>query len=136
MFDPKTRILVVDDMLTMRKLVSKVCKELGFSDITEATDGALAWQAISTASPPFGLVISDWNMPNCTGLELLKRVRGDAKFAKLPFVLVTAEAEQHQIIEAVKAGVSNYVVKPFTADGLKQKLEQVHAKTVAAAAKA
>lgn len=136
MFDPKTRILVIDDMLTMRKLVSKVCKELGFTDITEASDGALGWQAISTANPGFGLVISDWNMPNCSGVELLKRVRADAKFAKLPFVLVTAEAEQHQIVEAVKAGVSNYVVKPFTADILKGKLEQVHAKIVAAGGKA
>jgi two-component system chemotaxis response regulator CheY len=131
MFDLKTRILVVDDMLTMRKLVSKVCKEIGFTDITEAADGALAWQAISTASPSFGLVISDWNMPNCTGIDLLKRVRGDGKTAKLPFVLVTAEAEQHQIVEAVKAGVSNYVIKPFTTDSLKLKLEQVHAKIVA-----
>src|SRR6478736_7062589 len=131
MFDLKTRILVVDDMLTMRKLVSKVCKEIGFTDITEASDGALAWQTMVSASPPFGLVISDWNMPNCTGLDLLKRVRGDAKYGKIPFVLVTAEAEQHQIVEAVKAGVSNYVIKPFTTDSLKQKLEQVHAKILA-----
>ncbi|MGK5083066.1 response regulator [Bdellovibrionota bacterium FG-1] len=135
MFDPKTRILVVDDMLTMRKLVSKVCRELGFTDLTEAADGALAWQTIISANPPFGLIISDWNMPNCSGLDLLKRVRGDAKQAKTPFVLVTAEAEQHQIVEAVKAGVNNYVVKPFTADILKQKLEQVHVKLLAAAPK-
>lgn len=136
MFDPKTRILIVDDMLTMRKLVGKVCKELGFTDLSEAADGALAWQSITSASPPFGLVISDWNMPNCSGLDLLRRVRGDAKYIKLPFVLVTAEAEQHQIIEAVKSGVSNYVVKPFTAEILKGKLEQVHAKILAAQAAA
>lgn len=129
MFPPTTRILVVDDMLTMRKLVSKVCKELGFTDITEAADGALAWQAINSASPPIGLVISDWNMPNCTGLDLLKRVRGDSRFGTLPFVMATAEAEQHQIVEAVKSGVSNYVIKPFTAEVLKEKLEQVHSKT-------
>ncbi len=128
MFDPKTKILIVDDMLTMRKLVTKVCKEIGFSDITEASDGAKAWEAISAASPPFGLIISDWNMPNTTGLDLLKRVRADTRYGKLPFVLVTAEAEQHQIVEALKAGVSSYVIKPFTSEGLKEKLAAVHKK--------
>ena len=130
MFDVSTRLLIVDDMMTMRKLVAKVCKELGFTDITEASDGAKGWEAINNASPPIGLVISDWNMPNTTGLDLLKRVRSDSRFGKLPFVMVTAEAEQHQIVEAVKAGVSNYVVKPFTADTLKEKLETVHKKIV------
>jgi two-component system chemotaxis response regulator CheY len=128
MFDLKTRILIVDDMLTMRKLVGKVCKEIGFTDLTEASDGIKAWEAIAAASPPISLIISDWNMPNCTGIDLLKRVRCDSRFGKLPFVLVTAEAEQHQIVEAVKAGVSNYVVKPFTTEGLKEKLEAVHKK--------
>lgn len=128
MFDPKTRVLVVDDMLTMRKLVGKVLKELGFTDITEANDGADGWKKISDSSPLIGLVISDWNMPNSTGLDLLKRVRGDTRFTKLPFLMVTAEAEQHQIVEAIKSGVSNYVVKPFTAQALKDKLEAVHKK--------
>lgn len=131
MFDPKTKILVVDDMLTMRKLVSKFCRDIGFSDITEATNGADAWTAIGAANPPFGLVISDWNMPNGTGLDLLKRVRGDARFAKLPFVMVTAEAEKHQIMEAIQSGVSNYVIKPFTIDSLKEKLEGAHKKHAA-----
>lgn len=115
-------------MMTMRKMVGKVCKELGFTDLSEAGDGVIAWEAITNANPPFGLIISDWNMPNCTGLELLKRVRADQRFGKTPFVLVTAEAEQHQIVEAVKAGVSNYVIKPFTTDALKEKLEAVHKK--------
>ena len=128
MFSPNTRILVVDDMMTMRKLVSKTCKELGFTDIVEAADGALAWETLQSANPAIGLIISDWNMPNCTGLDLLKRVRGDQRFGKLPFVMVTAEAEQHQIVEAVKSGVSNYVIKPFTGDALKEKLEAVHKK--------
>ena len=128
MFDLSTRILIVDDMMTMRKMVGKVCKEIGFTDLTEAADGALAWEAITNAKPAFGLIISDWNMPNCTGIELLKRVRGSPRTATLPFVLVTAEAEQHQIVEAVKAGVSNYVIKPFTADSIREKLEQVHKK--------
>ena len=126
MFDLKTRVLVVDDMMTMRKLVSKVLKEIGFTDITEAGDGIKAWDAIANASPPIGLVVSDWNMPNCTGLDLLKRVRADSRYGKMPFVLVTAEAEQHQIVEAVKAGVHNYVIKPFTPQQLQEKLEAVH----------
>jgi two-component system, chemotaxis family, chemotaxis protein CheY len=130
MFDLSTRILIVDDMMTMRKIVTKACKEIGFTDITEAADGALGWQAISEAKPPIGLIISDWNMPNSTGLDLLKRVRADSRFSKVPFVMVTAEAEQHQIVEAIKAGVSNYVVKPFTPANLKEKLEVVHKKVV------
>ena len=132
MFDPKTRILICDDMMTMRKLVSKVCKDLGFKDITETADGLLGWAALTQADPPIGLIISDWNMPNCSGLDFLKKVRADPKFQKLPFVMVTAEAEQHQILEAVKSGVSNYVMKPFTAETLKEKLELVHKKLSAA----
>lgn len=128
MFSPETHVLVVDDMMTMRKIVSKTCKEIGFLKITEAADGALAWEAIQNAAPPIGLIISDWNMPNTTGLDLLKRVRADSRFGKLPFILVTAEAEQHQIIEAVKAGVSNYVTKPFTTETLREKIETVHKK--------
>src|SRR5690349_17812854 len=105
MFDPKTRVLVVDDMSTMRKIVIKILKELGFTDFTEAADGTLAWEAVANAEVPFGLIISDWNMPNCSGLDFLKRVRGDQRVKKTPFLLVTAEAEGHQVAEAVKAGV-------------------------------
>lgn len=132
MFDLKTKVLIVDDMMTMRKLVTKICKEIGFTDLAEAADGAKAWEAISNASPSFGLVISDWNMPNTSGLDLLKRVRADKRFANLPFVMVTAEAEKHQIVGAVQAGVSNYVIKPFTADSLREKLEAAHKKFSAA----
>lgn len=128
MFTPTTRVLILDDMMTMRKIVSRACKEIGFTDIIEAADGALGWQALTQSTPPVGLVMSDWNMPNCTGLELLKRVRGDKRFTHLPFVLVTAEAEQHQIVEAVSAGVSGYIVKPFNAAALKHALEGVHQK--------
>jgi two-component system, chemotaxis family, chemotaxis protein CheY len=128
MFAPTTRVLIVDDMSTMRKIVGKTCKELGFSDLTEAADGIQAWEALNNAPAPIGLIISDWNMPNCTGIDLLKRVRGDSRFSKIPFLLVTAEAEQHQVIEAVKAGVDQYVVKPFTKDDLKTKLEAVYKK--------
>ena len=128
MFDLSTKILIVDDMMTMRKIVAKACKEIGFTDIAEAADGALAWSKISESPTPFGLIISDWNMPNCTGVELLRRVRSSQKYAKTPLILVTAEAEQKQIVEAVKAGVSGYVVKPFTSQTLGAQIESVHAK--------
>lgn len=132
MFDPKTRILIADDMMTMRKIVVKALKDMGFSDIQEAADGQIAWDLLQKSSPDIQLVISDWNMPNCTGLDFLKKVRVDAKYKKLPFILLTAEAEKHQVIEALKAGVSNYVIKPFTPEGLKQKIEEVHKKISAA----
>lgn len=128
MFDLNTKILVIDDMGTMRKIVMKACKDLGFTQFVEAADGALGWQTLNDNKGTIGLIISDWNMPNCTGLELLKRVRGDNRYAALPFVLVTAEAEQGQIIDAMKAGVSGYVIKPFTPDTLKTCLETAHAK--------
>lgn len=132
MFDLSTKILIVDDMMTMRKIVAKACREMGFTDLTEAADGALAWTKISESETPFGLIISDWNMPNCTGVELLKRVRSSQKFGKTPLILVTAEAEQVQIIEAVKAGVSGYVVKPFTTETLGAQIKAVHSKMKAA----
>jgi two-component system chemotaxis response regulator CheY len=128
MFDLKTRILIVDDMMTMRKLVAKACKEIGFTDLTEANDGIQAWTLIGEAVPSFGLIISDWNMPNSTGLDLLKRLRSDSRFGKTPFILVTAEAEEHQIVEAAKAGVNQYLVKPFTTESLREKIEAVHKK--------
>lgn len=131
MFDLNTRLLIVDDMTTMRKIVIKACKEIGFTDIQEAADGTLAWEVINSTQPPIGLIISDWNMPNCTGLDLLKRVKTDSRFKKTPFILVTAEAEQHQIMEAVKAGVDQYVVKPFNKDSLVEKIEMVHRKYTA-----
>lgn len=126
MFDPKTKVLVVDDMLTMRKIVSKILKELGFTDITEAADGIEAWE--KTKDGGFGLIISDWNMPNCTGLDFLKRVRADQRLSKTPFLLVTAEAESHQVAEAIKSGVDQYVIKPFSKESLQAKLESAHKK--------
>lgn len=131
MFDPKTRVLVLDDMMTMRKIVSKNLRELGFSDIQEGADGNIGWDLLSASVPPIQLIVSDWNMPNCTGLEFLKKLRADPRFAKVPFVMLTAEAEAHQVKEALMAGVTNYVIKPFTADILKVKLEQTHKKVAA-----
>ena len=129
MFDKSTRVLIVDDMMTMRKIVSKSCKDLGFTDLTEASDGQKAWEAIQAAAPNFGLIISDWNMPNCTGLDLLKRLRADSRFKHLPFVLLTAESEGSQVAEAVKAGVDNYIVKPFSPEILQKKLEDTYKKS-------
>jgi two-component system chemotaxis response regulator CheY len=129
MFDLNTRVLIIDDMTTMRKIVSKACKDIGFTDIVEAVDGVKGWEALSSSTPPVGLIISDWNMPNCTGIDLLRRVRADSRFAKLPFILLTAESEGHQVAEAVKAGVDNYIVKPFTPDLLQKKLDETHKKT-------
>ncbi|NUM88430.1 MAG: response regulator [Bdellovibrionales bacterium] len=134
MFAPTTRILVVDDMMTMRKLISKALKDMGFKDITEAPDGVVAWETVSAAAPPIGLIISDWNMPNCSGLDFLKRVRADSRYSKTPFVLVTAESEAKQVAEALKAGVSHYVVKPFTPDNLKARIEETYKKVNAAQA--
>jgi two-component system chemotaxis response regulator CheY len=128
MFDLTTRVLIVDDMMTMRKLVMKSLKEIGFTGFIEAADGRLAWESLTNASPAIGLIISDWNMPNATGIDLLKRVRAESKYKHIPFLLVTAEAEKTQVAEALQAGVSNYVVKPFTTDILKEKLETAHKK--------
>jgi two-component system, chemotaxis family, chemotaxis protein CheY len=133
MFNANIKVLVVDDMMTMRKLVSKSLKEIGFTDITEASDGAKAWETINGASPQFGLIVSDWNMPNCTGLDLLKRVRADKRTAHIPLVLVTAEAEVHQIKDALAARVSGYVIKPFTTDKLKMTIEEAYKRAYAAA---
>jgi two-component system chemotaxis response regulator CheY len=128
MFSNTTKVLIVDDMMTMRKLVSKTCKDIGFQNLVEAADGIQAWEAIQNSTPPIGLVISDWNMPNCSGLDLVKRIRADSRFKNTPFIMVTAEAEQHQVLEAIKSGVDNYVVKPFGKEQLIEKLEAVHKK--------
>jgi two-component system, chemotaxis family, chemotaxis protein CheY len=131
MFNLTTKILVVDDMMTMRKLVSKSLKEMGFTDIVEAADGAKGWETLVNSTPAVGLIVSDWNMPNSTGIDLLKRVRSESRFKHLPFILVTAEAEKVQVAEAVQAGVSGYVIKPFTPESLKEKLESIYQKIAA-----
>jgi len=125
-FKPDLKILVVDDFPTMRRIVKTLLKQCGFNNLNEAEDGEKAWSMIK-GHGDFQLIVSDWNMPNMTGLELLKTVRADAKFKQLPFLMVTAEAEKENIIEAVKAGVSNYIVKPFTGVTLKEKLQKIDA---------
>lgn len=124
MFKPETKILIVDDMTTMRKIVQKSLREMGFSNFVEAADGQKGWDSLNTMGP-FGLVVSDWNMPNVTGIEFLKRVRADSNLKTTPFLLLTAESEVEQVKEAVVAGVDGYVVKPFTTETLKKKIEEV-----------
>lgn len=121
--DRNIPILVVDDFATMRRIVKTCLKQLGFENITEAEDGKVALDKLNAND--FKLVISDWNMPNMMGIDLLRSVRGDEKLKALPFLMVTAEAQKENVIEAAKAGVSNYIVKPFTADQLEAKLTAI-----------
>ena len=121
-------VLVVDDMKTMRKIVIKSLKTVGFKNFVEAEDGQKAWEQLNAAENNVGLIISDWNMPNCSGLDFLKRVRADSRVKTLPFIMLTAESEGEQVVEAVKAGVDNYIIKPFSVDVLKQKLADTHRK--------
>jgi two-component system chemotaxis response regulator CheY len=126
MFDLKTRVLVAEDMVGIRKMVTGALRQIGFTEITEAADGKLAWEHLNEAFTPTGLIVSDWMMPNMSGLDLLKKVRADERFATIPFLMLTAEAQQAQIIEAIKAGVSSYVVKPFAFETLQSRLEAMH----------
>lgn len=117
------RILVVDDFSTMRRIIKNILRQLGFTNIIEADDGSTAWETLTKDKIDF--VISDWNMPNMPGIELLRKVRSSEEYASLPFLMVTAEAQQENIIEAVQAKVSNYIVKPFTAETLGQKIDKI-----------
>ena len=117
------KILVVDDFSTMRRIVKNILHQLGFSNIEEAEDGKVALNRLKDGGVEF--VISDWNMPNMMGIDLLRQVRSDENLKKLPFLMVTAESQKENVIEAVQAGVSNYIVKPFTAETLEQKLELI-----------
>jgi len=121
--DKNMKILVVDDFATMRRIVKNILTQLGFKNIIEADDGTTAMQLLHQEK--IDLIISDWNMPKMSGLELLKSVRAEPSWAKIPFIMVTAEAQQDNIILAVKAKVSQYIVKPFTADTLGEKIQKM-----------
>jgi two-component system, chemotaxis family, chemotaxis protein CheY len=123
MVEKNIKILVVDDFATMRKVVRNLLKQVGYDDIVEAEDGVMAMKALK--SQKIDVIVSDWNMPNMSGLELLKAVRADADLAKTPFLMVTAEALQDNVVAAVKAGVNNYIVKPFTAEVLNEKITEI-----------
>ena len=120
------KFLVVDDFSTMRRIVRNLLKELGFTNVDEAEDGAVALTRLREGG--FEFVVSDWNMPNMDGLTLLQNVRADPKLKTLPFLMVTAEAKKENIIAAAQAGASGYVVKPFTAATLQEKLEKIFEK--------
>jgi two-component system, chemotaxis family, chemotaxis protein CheY len=124
------KILVVDDFSTMRRIVKNCLQEIGYTDITEADDGNTALPLLKAGA--FEFLITDWNMPGMPGLDLLKAVRGDPKLAKMPVLMLTAEAKREQIIEAAQAGVSGYVIKPFTAVTLKEKIDKILASKAAA----
>ena len=126
MSDPKTRFLVVDDFSTMRRIVRNLLKELGFANVDEAEDGAVALQKLKTA--PYDFVVTDWNMPNMDGLTLLQNIRRTPELKHLPVLMITAEAKKENIIAAAQAGASGYVVKPFTAATLAEKLDKIFEK--------
>ncbi|OGS92385.1 MAG: histidine kinase [Gallionellales bacterium GWA2_60_18] len=117
------KFLVVDDFSTMRRIVRNLMKELGFTNVEEAEDGVEALKKLRGGD--FEFVVSDWNMPNMTGIELLRAIRADASLKHLPVLMVTAEAKKENIIEAAQAGASGYVVKPFTAATLDEKLKKI-----------
>ncbi len=121
--DKNMQILVVDDFSTMRRIVKNVLRELGFNNLKEAEEGGPALQILRSTKIDF--VVTDWNMPGMNGLELLKAIRADERLKSLPVLMVTAEAKREQIIEAAQCGVNGYVVKPFTAQTLKLKMEKV-----------
>jgi two-component system chemotaxis response regulator CheY len=123
--DLSMNVLVVDDFLTMRRILKNILKQVGFSNMQEAEDGAQALEIIKSGATKIDLVIADWNMPKMTGIELLKAIRADESTKALPVIMVTAEAQKSRVLEAVQAGVSNYIVKPFTAETVKAKLDQV-----------
>ena len=124
------KFLIVDDFSTMRRIVKNLLQELGYNEITEADDGNTALPLLKQGG--FDFLITDWNMPGMAGLDLLKAVRADDKLAKLPVLMLTAEAKREQIIEAAQAGVSGYVIKPFTAVTLKEKIDKILASRAAA----
>jgi len=121
--DGKMKILIVDDMSTMRRIIKNALRQLGFQNLEEAEDGKVAFNKLKQW--PVDLVITDWNMPNMDGLGLLKAVRAEPTLRMLPVLMVTAQASQKCVLEAIQAGATNYIVKPFTADTLKKKIDKI-----------
>jgi two-component system chemotaxis response regulator CheY len=123
------KILVVDDFSTMRRIIKNLLRDLGFANTHEADDGTSALPMLKNGS--FDFLVSDWNMPGMNGLDLLKAVRADPKLAKMPVLMVTAESKREQIIEAAQAGVNGYVVKPFNAATLEEKINKIFERVAA-----
>jgi two-component system chemotaxis response regulator CheY len=118
------KILVVDDSSTMRRIIKNTLNHLGYKDLLEAEDGVQAWETLA-ANADVNVLVTDWNMPNMNGLELVKKVRAESKYLDMPIIMVTTEGGKAEVITALKAGVNNYIVKPFTPQVLKEKLEAV-----------
>ena len=118
------KVLVVDDSSTMRRIIVNTLSRLGYKDTVQGADGVEAWEAMQ-ANPDIGVVITDWNMPNMNGLELVKKIRAEEKYIDVPIIMVTTEGGKAEVITALKAGVNNYIVKPFTPQVLKEKLQAV-----------
>jgi two-component system chemotaxis response regulator CheY len=127
MADKNLKFLVVDDFSTMRRIVRNLLKELGYTNVDEAEDGVVALQKLKGGGN-FQFVVTDWNMPNMTGIELLKAIRADAALKHLPVLMITAEAKKENIVEAAQNGASGYIVKPFTAGTLDEKLGKIFEK--------
>ena len=118
------KILVVDDSSTMRRIIKNTLARLGYKDIIEGADGVEAWEALQN-NPDTEVVITDWNMPNMNGLELVKKIRAEEKYKDMPIIMVTTEGGKKEVITALKAGVNNYIVNPLTPQVLKEKLQVV-----------
>ena len=129
--DKNTKILIVDDFATMRGIIKNLLRDLGYNNVVEADDGNTALPILRGGGIQF--LITDWNMPGMSGLELLRAVRADANLAKLPVLMVTAEAKREQIVEAAQAGINGYIVKPFTANTLKEKIDKIFERIAASA---
>ncbi|MDA8362294.1 MAG: chemotaxis response regulator CheY [Gammaproteobacteria bacterium] len=129
--DKNTKILIVDDFATMRGIIKNLLRDLGYNNIVEADDGNTALPVLRAGGIQF--LITDWNMPGMSGLELLRSIRSDANLAKLPVLMVTAEAKRDQIVEAAQAGINGYIVKPFTANTLKEKIDKIYERIAASA---
>lgn len=121
--DKNMKILIVDDFSTMRRIIKNLLRDLGFTNTQEADDGVTALPMLKNGD--FDFLVTDWNMPGMTGIDLLKAVRADENLSSLPVLMVTAEAKRDQIIEAAQSGVNGYVVKPFTAQALKEKIDKI-----------
>ncbi len=121
--DPGIRILIVDDFSTMRRIIRNILKQLGFENVEEAENGSDAYEKLD--GNKYDFVITDWNMPVMDGMGLLKKIRTDPAMKTLPVLMVTAEAEKDKVVAAIQAGVNNYIVKPFTADVLQEKMDKI-----------
>ena len=128
MYQLETRFLIVDDMVLIRKAQIKILTGLGYFDFVEASDGLMALKAIHSETPPIEIIICDWKMPNMSGLAFLKIIRSNPLTKDVPFIMVTAESEKAQIIDAIKAGVSDYIIKPFSRNDLVEKLTNTYSR--------